>query len=75
MRKQKKVYKLNYKTIKRNILILLFLILFVKYINFMDNYNKKSLAVYQDYITQCEIEGVKANQEDFKAFQKTNDNF
>lgn len=62
--------KLNYKKIKRNILIILFTVLAIKYIQFMHNYNKKSLATYQEYSTQCEIAGVKVNQESYNAYIK-----
>lgn len=65
-----KKYKLNYKKIKRNILIILFLILFIKYIKYMNNYNKKSLATFNQYSTQCEITGAKVNQEDYKTYIK-----
>lgn len=62
--------KLNYKKIKRNILIIIFIILAIKYVQLMHNYNKKSLATYNDYSTQCEIAGVKVNRESYNAYIK-----
>lgn len=60
--------KLNYKKIKRNILIIIFTILIIKYFKFIHDYNKKNLATYNDYSTQCEIAGVKVNRESYKAY-------
>lgn len=39
-----KKYYINFKTVKRNILIILFILAFIKYCSFMSSYNKKVLA-------------------------------
>ena len=46
--------KLNKRKIKRNILIILFIILVIKYISFMNNYNKKVFAVYDDFVNYAQ---------------------
>lgn len=46
--------KLNKRKIKRNIIIIIFLMLTIKYISFMNNYNKKVFAVYDDFVNYAQ---------------------
>lgn len=63
--------KLNKKKIKRNVIIIIFLILTIKYIGFMNNYNKKVFAVYDDFVNYAELNELTVNQENYKNYIKT----
>lgn len=63
--------KLNKRKIKRNIIIIIFLILTIKYIGFMNNYNKKVFAVYDDFVNYAELNELTVNQENYKNYIKT----
>lgn len=70
MKRTKKRYYINFKTVKRNILVILFILAFIKYCSFMSSYNKKVFATYNDYLTYCENQNIKVSQEDYKNFNK-----
>jgi hypothetical protein len=63
--------KLNKRKIKRNVIIIIFLILTIKYIGFMNNYNKKVFAVYDDFVNYAELNELTVNQENYKNYSKT----
>ena len=70
MKRTRKKYYINFKKVKRNILIILFIITFIKYCNIINSYNKKVLATYDDYLTFCENQNIKVSQEDYKNYIK-----
>lgn len=70
MKKETIKIKLNKRKIKRNILIILFTILIVKYVGFMNNYNKKAFAVYDNFVNYAEQNGLTISQENYKAYIK-----
>lgn len=70
MKKEIIKIKLNKRKIKRNILIIIFTILIVKYVGFMNNYNKKAFAVYDNFVNYAEQNGLTISQENYKAYLK-----
>lgn len=70
MKKEVIKIKLNKRKIKRNILIIIFTILIVKYVGFMNNYNKKAFAVYDNFVNYAEQNGLTISQENYKAYIK-----
>lgn len=70
MKKEVIKIKLNKRKIKRNILIIIFTILIVKYVGFMNNYNKKAFAVYDNFVNYAEQNGLTISQENYKAYLK-----
>lgn len=70
MKKETITIKLNKRKIKRNILIILFTILIIKYVGFMNNYNKKAFAVYDNFVNYAEQNGLTISQENYKAYIK-----
>lgn len=70
MKKEVTKIKLNKRKIKRNILIIIFTILIVKYVGFMNNYNKKAFAVYDNFVNYAEQNGLTISQENYKAYIK-----
>lgn len=70
MKKETIKIKLNKRKIKRNILIIIFIILIIKYVGFMNNYNKKAFAVYDNFVNYAEQNGLTISQENYKAYLK-----
>lgn len=70
MKKETIKIKLNKRKIKRNILIIIFIILIIKYVGFMNNYNKKAFAVYDNFVNYAEQNGLTISQENYKAYIK-----
>lgn len=70
MKKETIKIKLNKRKIKRNILIIIFTILIIKYVGFMNNYNKKAFAVYDNFVNYAEQNGLTISQENYKAYIK-----
>lgn len=70
MKKEVTKIKLNKRKIKRNILIIIFTILIIKYVEFMNNYNKKAFAVYDNFVNYAEQNGLTISQENYKAYIK-----
>lgn len=60
--------KLNKRKIKRNILIILFIILVIKYISFMNNYNKKVFAVYDDFVNYAQKNDIAITQANYESY-------
>lgn len=71
MKKEVIKIKLNKRKIKRNILIIIFTILIIKYVGFMNNYNKKAFAVYDNFVNYAEQNGLTISQENYKAYIKS----
>lgn len=67
------IIKLNKRKIKRNIIIVIFLILIIKHISFMNNYNKKVFAVYNDFVSNAKQNELTISQENYKNYIKTID--
>lgn len=70
MKKEVITIKLNKRKIKRNILIIIFTILIIKYVGFMNNYNKKAFAVYDNFVNYAEQNELTISQENYKAYIK-----
>lgn len=67
---ENEIIKLNKRKIKRNILIIIFTILVIKYVGFMNNYNKKAFAVYDNFVNYAKQNELTINQENYKAYIK-----
>lgn len=67
--------KLNKKKIKRNILIIIFIILVIKYISFMNNYNKKVFAVYDDFVNYAQKNDIAITQANYESYIKSQSNY
>ena len=67
--------KLNKRKIKRNILIILFIILVIKYISFMNNYNKKVFAVYDDFVNYAQKNDIAITQANYESYNKSQSNY
>lgn len=67
--------KLNKRKIKRNILIILFIILVIKYISFMNNYNKKVFAVYDDFVNYAQKNDIAITQANYESYIKSQSNY
>lgn len=67
--------KLNKKKIKRNILIIIFIILVIKYIGFMNNYNKKVFAVYDDFVNYAQKNDIAITQANYESYIKSQSNY
>lgn len=65
---KRKKYKLNIRKIKRNILVLLFLILSIYYINFMNNYTNINLKSCQAFSEYAERNSITLTQDNYKTF-------
>lgn len=70
MKKEVITIKLNKRKIKRNILIIIFTILIIKYVGFMNNYNKKAFAVYDNFVNYAKQNELTISQENYKAYIK-----
>ena len=67
MKKIKKRCYINFKTVKRNILIILFILAFIKYCSFMSSYNKK---VFAEYPTRDETQMIVSSSTYYKNINK-----
>lgn len=67
--------KLNKSKIKRNIIIIIFLILTIKYISFMNNYNKKVFAVYVDFVNYAQKNDIAITQVNYESYIKSRSNY
>ena len=67
--------KLNKRKIKRNVIIIIFLILTIKYISFMNNYNKKVFAVYDDFVNYAQKNDIAITQANYESYIKSQSNY
>lgn len=67
--------KLNKRKIKRNVIIIIFLILTIKYIGFMNNYNKKVFAVYDDFVNYAQKNDIAITQANYESYIKSQSNY
>lgn len=66
-------YKLNFKKIFRNILIIIFLIISINYIKNMNLYNKKVFSNYPEFIEYAKSNNLTITEDNYKNFiSKTN---
>lgn len=64
--------KLNKRKIKRNIIIIIFLMLTIKYISFMNNYNKKVFAVYDDFVNYAQKNDIAITKMNYESYISNN---
>ena len=63
-----KTYKINFKTISRNILIILAFISITKYINIMNNYNKIQLERYSQFVEYAQKNDIAITQTNYESY-------
>lgn len=64
--------KLNKRKIKRNILIVIFLILAIKYMQFINNYNKEVFADYQEFVSYSKNNNLSVSKDNYKNYINNN---
>lgn len=63
-----KTYKINLKTILRNIIVILAVAGIIKYINFMNNYNNKLLADYAKFVEYAKNNDIAITQSNYESY-------
>lgn len=60
--------KLNYKKIKRNILIIIFVILAIKYIQIISNYNNTKLERYAHFVEYAKDNDIAITKTNYESY-------
>lgn len=60
--------KLNYKKIKRNILIIIFVILAIKYMQIMSNYNNTKLKRYAHFVEYAKNNDIVITKMNYESY-------
>lgn len=63
-----KKYYINFKTILRNILIILAIIGITKYINAMNNYNNVQLTRYEQFVEYAQKNDIAITQANYESY-------
>lgn len=67
--KQKKIkYKLNFKKIKRNIIILILLTIAIMYSNYINNYTDKNIKSCQAFVEYAHKNNISLTQDEYINF-------
>jgi hypothetical protein len=69
-----KKYRLNLRKVKRNILILLFLILSISYVNFMNTYTNENIKNCQAFTKYAQQNGISLTQDNYKIYLSMTNN-
>ena len=71
---KRKKYKLNFKKIKRNIFILLLLILSIYYINFMNQNTNENIKKCQAFTEYAQQNNISLTQDNYKIYLSMTNN-
>ncbi len=63
-----KKYYIDFKTILRNILVILVIMLFTKYINIIDNYNNVLLTKYEHFVEYAQEKDIAITQANYISY-------
>ena len=63
-----KKYYINFKTILRNIIIILAIMGITKYINVMNNYNNVQLTRYQQFVKYAQENDIAITQANYESY-------
>lgn len=63
-----KKYYINFKTILRNIIIILVFIGITKYINVMNNYNNVQLTRYEQFVEYAQKNDIAITQANYESY-------
>ena len=64
----KRKYKINFKKVKRNILIIAFIALSIFYIKCMNNYTNKNLKSCQEFAQYAEENNIALTQDNYNKY-------
>lgn len=63
-----KTYKINFKTILRNLIIILAFISITQYIKIMHNYNTALLTQYSDFVEYAQNNDIAITQANYESY-------